>query len=179
MSPSRVPQVTCSSLRLARTGTSPTGSIASATTPGRTRRRSAPGSSGVDGVTAVPPANDHRHDHEHRGHRGGQPGDDAGAPTAGAAYLAEQSGQQRVGQRLVRRRALQDARVDPTEQAGEAGELTDRAGAVVAAAQVPLELHPLGRGEGAEDVGRVVVGERAAHALTPISSRASFSARNA
>ena len=76
-------------------------------------------------------------------------------------------------------RVLEDARLDAAEQTGEAGELLDGTGAVVAAGQVPLELQALAGGEGAEHVGGVVVGEQAAHALTPISSSASFSARSA
>ncbi len=70
-------------------------------------------------------------------------------------------------------------RVDPTEQAGQPGELADRARAVRTPGQVPLELLTVGRVEGAEDVGAVVVREPAAHAPTPISSSASFSARSA
>jgi hypothetical protein len=80
---------------------------------------------------------------------------------------------------LVRERVLEDARIDPTEQTGQTGELLDSPGAVVTGGQVPLELQALAGAEGTEHVGGVVMGEGAAHALTPISSSASFSARRA
>ena len=85
-----------------------------------------------------------------------------------------------VGQWFERGGGLDLFAGHPAEQAGQAGELGDRATAALAARQVALELEPLGRRQRAEDVGGVGVRERAVgHAATPISSRASRSARSA
>jgi hypothetical protein len=69
--------------------------------------------------------------------------------------------------------------LDAAEQAGQAGELGDGARAVGAPGQVLLELPPVGGGQGAEDVGAVVVREAARHDPTPSSWSASLSARSA
>ena len=63
---------------------------------------------------------------------------------------------------------------------GQSGQLGDGAAAGLAPGQVPLELQAVRRRQRAEDVGRVGVREGAvAHAVTPISSRASRRARRA
>ena len=114
-----------------------------------------------------------------RGEGGGQPGRDEGAPPPAAAYGAGQGGQQRVRQRFVGGRVLEQARVDAVQEPGEPGDLPHGAGAALAAGQVPLERQAVARAQGAQHVRRAVVCERAGHALTPISSSASRSARSA
>ncbi len=77
-------------------------------------------------------------------------------------------------------RVLEDARVDAGQQPGQPGELAGPPRAQSAQrVEVLLERQPLGRRQGPEDVGAVLVREVAAHAVTPISSSASRSARSA
>ena len=100
-------------------------------------------------------------------------------PASAAADPSGQERQQRVRHRLLRHQLLEEARLHPAQEAGQSREAADGLGALGTSRQVPFEREPLARGERAEDVGGVVVGEPAAHALTPISSSASFSARSA
>ena len=74
---------------------------------------------------------------------------------------------------------IENGRIHPVEQTGQAGQGANRPRALVAVREVPLEGQSVARTEGAEHVGPVLVGELAAHALTPISSRASLRARRA
>ena len=88
------------------------------------------------------------------------------------SYVGDEAGEQGVGHRLGTGRGLEDARVDPGQQPGETGQPAHRGRAVGAAGEVLLERPPVGRGQGTEDVGAVLVREVAAHAVTPISSSA-------
>jgi acetyl-CoA/propionyl-CoA carboxylase biotin carboxyl carrier protein len=88
-------------------------------------------------------------------------------------------GEQPGRERWVGRRVLEHAGVGEVEQAGHPGQRADRARALLAGREVALVREPLGGAEGAEDVGRVVVGVLAGHAVTPISSSASLRARRA
>ena len=162
---------------VASTGTSPTGAIGRLTMS--LGSCSAPRRSATS-VALVDLVHDDRSTHgQHRDDSGGDAGDCEVPPSSAAGHLAGQRGEQRGRQWLVRRRVFEHLRVDPSEQTGQTRELLHGPGALVAGGQVPLELQALARAEGAEDVRRIVVGELAAHALTPISSSASFSARSA
>ena len=121
----------------------------------------------------------HRHRCDERDRGGREPGHRDGTATPRAPHPTGQGRQQRIRHRLLDRRLLHEARVDPTEKAGEASQLADRSPAARTPGQVPLELPPLGRGQDAEHVGAVVVREPTAHGPTPSSSSASFNARSA
>ena len=140
-------------------------------------RRSATRTGGVAGVAQLDHGEGHGDGHGH-GRRHG-PGDEQAAAAARPSYLAGQARQQRRGHRLLAGRAREDVLVDAGEQPGQPGQLADGAGAVVAAGEVLLERQALVGGQGAEHVGAGVVGELAAHAVTPISSSASRRARRA
>jgi len=98
---------------------------------------------------------------------------------AGPSYLAGQARQQRRGDRRLVGRAREDLLVDAGEQPGHSGQVADGAGAGVAVGEVLLERQALVGGQGSDHVGTGVVGELAAHAVTPISSSASRRARRA
>ena len=110
-----------------------------------------------------------------------RPAGDPGAPALGAADAAYQRGQQGVGDRRRQLVGVEDLDRHPGQQAGQPGQLPHRLRALGAAGQVSLEGDPVLGGEGAEDVGAVlVVVPAVGHAApTPISSRASRRARRA
>ena len=105
----------------------------------------------------------------HHGHGGrGPEGHQHRLAALLAAYGGHQGRQHRRGQWFERERGLDLLARHPAEQPGQAGQLGDGATAPLAPGQVALELQPVGRREGAEDVGGVGVGERAlAHARHP------------
>ncbi len=74
-----------------------------------------------------------------------------------AGHAAHQRGQQGVGDRHRQLLGVEDLDRHPGQQAGQPGELADRLRALGAARQVPLEGDPVLGGEGAQDVGAVLV----------------------
>ena len=172
-----MPHRTCSRSMLARTGTLPTGAMARVSTePGEALGAVGPAVGG--GASPRSAA------------RGAPSATTAAAAAARPAIAAARrrrdrpTSRVRAGSRVGGSGGYDEgcSRTPASTRSsrpGQAGEGLDRARALVAAGQVPLERETLGGAEGAEHVGGVVVGVRAAHALTPISSSASFSARSA